>query len=95
MKNGFALNLYYLLKILENKASEEDGQIISREMIEQSIDDGEAYRIVLDGKKKVGGVVIKVEGEKATLIFFSLRHQFIAKASGMLHGAKLRSYIQK
>ena len=35
-------------------------------MIEQSIDDGEAYRIVLDGKK-VGGVVIKVEGEKGDL----------------------------
>ena len=35
-------------------------------MIEQSIDDGEAYCIVLDGKK-VGGVVIKVEGEKGDL----------------------------
>ena len=35
-------------------------------MIEQSIDDGEVYRIVLDGKK-VGGVVIKVEGEKGDL----------------------------
>ncbi len=51
MKNGFALNLYYLLKYWKTRTSEEDGQIISREMIEQSIDDGEAYRIVLDGKK--------------------------------------------
>ena len=67
MKNGFALNLYYLLKNTgKTRTSEEDGQIISREMIEQSIDDGEAYRIVLDGKK-VGGVVIKVEGEKGDL----------------------------
>lgn len=45
---------------------EEDGQIISRETIEQSIDGGEAYRIVSDGKK-VGGVVIKVEGERGDL----------------------------
>ena len=33
---------------------EEDGQIISRETIERSIDGGEAYRIMLDGKA-VGG----------------------------------------
>ena len=51
---------------LRDNHFEEDGQIISRETIEQSIDDGEAYRIVLDGKK-VGGVVIKVEGEKGDL----------------------------
>ena len=36
---------------LRDNHFEEDGQIISRETIEQSIDDGEAYRIVLDGKK--------------------------------------------
>ena len=36
---------------------EEDGQIISRETIEQAIDGGEAYRIMLDGKA-VGGVVV-------------------------------------
>jgi hypothetical protein len=40
---------------------EEDGEIISRETIKQSIDGGEAYRILLDGKK-VGGVVISVDG---------------------------------
>ena len=51
---------------LRDNHFEEDGQIISRETIEQSIDDGEAYRIVLDGKK-VGGVVIKVEDEKGNL----------------------------
>ena len=42
---------------------EEDGQIISRDTIGQSIDSGEAYRIILDGQK-VGGLVIKVDGEK-------------------------------
>lgn len=45
---------------------EEDGQIISREIIEQSIDDGEAYRIMQSGKA-VGGVIIKVDGERGEL----------------------------
>ena len=45
---------------------EEDGQIISREIIEQSIDDGEAYRIMQRGKA-VGGVIIKVDGERGAL----------------------------
>ena len=38
---------------------EEDGEIISRKTIEQSIDGGEAYRIMQDGQP-VGGVVICV-----------------------------------
>ena len=45
---------------------EEDGEIISRETIETSIDDGEAYRIMLDDQP-VGGVVIKVNGEHGDL----------------------------
>ena len=45
---------------------EEDGQIISRETIEQSIDGGEAYRIMQDGKP-VGGVIIRVECDKGDL----------------------------
>ena len=45
---------------------EEDGEIISREIIEQSIDGGEAYRIMQDGHP-VGGVVIKVDGERGDL----------------------------
>lgn len=45
---------------------EEDGEIISRETIENSIDGGEAYRILQDGKP-VGGVVIKVDGERGDL----------------------------
>ena len=40
---------------------EEEGEIISRETIEKSIDGGEAYRIMQDGQP-VGGVVIRVEG---------------------------------
>ena len=45
---------------------EEDGQIISRETIEASIDGGEAYRIMQDGQP-VGGVIIKVVGDRGDL----------------------------
>ena len=45
---------------------EEDGQIISRETIERSLDDGEPYRIMQDGKA-VGGIIIRVDGERGDL----------------------------
>ena len=45
---------------------EEDGQIISRETIEASIDGGEAYQIMQDGQP-VGGVIIKVAGDRGDL----------------------------
>ena len=45
---------------------EEEGEIISRETIEHSIDNGEAYRIMQDGQP-VGGVIIKVDGERGDL----------------------------
>ena len=45
---------------------EEDGQIISRETIEESINGGEAYRIMRDSKP-VGGVIIKTEGDHGDL----------------------------
>ena len=45
---------------------EEAGEIISRETIDQSIDGGEAYRIMQDGQP-VGGVVIKVDRERGDL----------------------------
>ena len=45
---------------------EEDGEIISRATIEKSIDGGETYRIMQDGKP-VGGVVIKTDGEHGEL----------------------------
>ena len=45
---------------------EEDGQIISRETIENSIDSGEAYRIISDGKP-AGGIVVKVDGTRGDL----------------------------
>ena len=45
---------------------EEEGEIISRDTIERSIDNGEAYRIMLDDQP-VGGVIIKVEGDRGDL----------------------------
>ena len=45
---------------------EEDGEIISRETIDAAIRGGEAYRIVRDGKK-VGGAVIRTDGERGDL----------------------------
>ena len=45
---------------------EEEGEIISRGTIEKSIDGGEAYRIIQDGQP-VGGVVIRVNGERGDL----------------------------
>ena len=45
---------------------EEPGEIISRKTIERSIDGGEAYRIVCGGEK-VGGLVLKIEGERGDL----------------------------
>lgn len=44
----------------------EEGEIISRKTIEDSIDNGEAYRIVLNDLS-VGGLVIKVEGDHGSL----------------------------
>ena len=45
---------------------EEEGEIISRETIEHSIDHGEAYRIMLDDRP-VGGVIITVDGDHGDL----------------------------
>ena len=51
---------------LRDDHMEEDGQIISRDTIERSIDSGEAYRIINNGEK-VGGAVIKVDGNHGEL----------------------------
>ena len=53
---------------LRDDHDEEEGKIISRETIAQSIDGGEAYRIVFDSKK-VGGLVILTAVEKVAVNF--------------------------
>ena len=60
---------------------EEDGQIISRETIEQSIDHGEAYRIVCNGKN-VGGVILTVDGEKGDLEILFVNPEVHSKGIG-------------
>ena len=45
---------------------EEESEIISRSTIEESIDQGEAYRIVCDGVK-AGGVIIRTEKDRGDL----------------------------
>lgn len=51
---------------------EEDEEIISRGTIERSIDCGDAYRIMADGRK-AGGVIVSFEGNKGDLeILFTL-----------------------
>lgn len=60
---------------------EEDGEIISRETIERSIDDGEAYRILLDGEK-VGGVVLKVDGAHGNLELLFVSPRIHSKGVG-------------
>ena len=51
---------------LPDEHFEEDGEIISRQTIEQSIDGGTAYRIICD-KQKVGGVILKTDGNHGEL----------------------------
>ena len=60
---------------------EEDNNVISRETIEKSIDSGTAYRIMLDGQK-VGGVVVKVDGEKGDLELLFVNPEFHSKGIG-------------
>ena len=70
---------------------EVEGEIISRETIENSIDGGKAYRIMQDGKP-VGGVVIKVDGNKDCCLFL---RRYIVRGSVMLLGARSSGFILK
>lgn len=75
---------------------EEDGEIISRATIEQSIDapDSEAYRILYDGRK-VGGVVLKIDKEthhnELELLFVSPKEH----SKGIGYGAWLAGLAVK
>lgn len=60
---------------------EEDGEIISRRTIEHSIDTGMAYRIWMDGKK-VGGLVLKLEGTRGKLELLFVAPQKHSKGIG-------------
>lgn len=60
---------------------EEDGEIISRKTIEESIDGGEAYRI-MQGDEKVGGVVIRVDGDRGDLELLFVSPKLHSKGIG-------------
>lgn len=60
---------------------EEEGEIISRSTIEQSIDQGEAYRILLNGEK-VGGVVLRVDGSQGSLDLLFVTPQVHSRGIG-------------
>lgn len=60
---------------------EEDGQIISRETIENSIDNGEAYRILCDGEP-AGGIVVKTEGNRGDLELLFVSPKLHSKGIG-------------
>ena len=60
---------------------EEEGEIISRETIEESIHSGEAYRILQDGEK-VGGVVIRVDGDRGDLDLLFVSPEVHSKGIG-------------
>ena len=60
---------------------EEDEQIISRNTIEHSINEGEAYRIIFNGQA-VGGVIVKVENDHGHLEIFFVSHRVHSKGIG-------------
>ncbi len=67
---------------------EEDDQIISRETIEMSIDEGEAYRIVHKGKK-VGGVIVSVDSERGELEILFVNPDVHSKGIGYAAWCKI------
>lgn len=59
---------------LRDNHFEEDGEIISRATIEESIDNGIAYRIMMNGQP-VGGLILKIERDHGELeILFVSSH---------------------
>lgn len=52
---------------VRNQHFQEEGQIISRKVIQKSIDEGQAYRIINQERKVVGGLVINVKGNRGEL----------------------------
>lgn len=73
---------------------EEDGEIISRQTIEASIDGGTAYRIVQNGET-VGGVVVKVEGTQGDLELLFVAPGVHSKGSVMRHGGQSKHCTRK
>lgn len=66
---------------MRNDEYEEGDEIISRRTIEDSIDHGEAYRIVSDGKK-AGGIIVSVEKDRGDLEILFVNPEYHSKGIG-------------
>lgn len=66
---------------LRDNNFEEEGQIISRGVIEKTIERGTAYRIIYEDKK-VGGVIVSVKGTQGSLDIFFVSPNFHSKGIG-------------
>lgn len=66
---------------MRNNEFEEGDEIISRRTIEYSIDHGEAYRIVSDGKK-AGGIIVSVEKDRGDLEILFVNPEYHSKGIG-------------
>ena len=66
---------------MRNDEYEEGDKIISRKTIEHSIDHGEAYRIISDGKK-VGGIIVSVDGNRGDLEILFVNPECHSKGIG-------------
>ncbi len=85
LDNQEAFNYGALVEFgLRDDHFEEPDEIISRETIERSIDSGEAYRIMLDGQP-VGGVIIKVDGDRGDLDLVMIRQITITSDSSAVN----------
>lgn len=71
-----------------NADFEEEGQIISRATIEDSIDQGQAYQI-LAGGRPVGGLVVQVEEDRGTLDLLFIAPEEHSKGYGQAAWAQV------
>jgi len=60
---------------------EEDGEIISRDTIEKSIDGGVAYRIFADGEV-AGGLVLRIDGKRGDLDLLFIKPEAHSRGIG-------------
>ena len=66
---------------MRNDEFEEDNETISRKTIENSIDHGEAYRIVSDGKK-AGGIIVSTDKDHGELEILFIDPEYHSKGIG-------------
>ena len=73
---------------------EEDGEIISRATIEKAIEEGEAYRILCDGKV-AGGVVVHITDDKGDLDLIFVSPHIHSKGIGYAAWCEIERMYQQ